>query len=92
MTLAMCVNNLIFSFFDLISIWKFIIYTLLYISVTLNERIFSGGGLGMKKINLCSCNNSSWIFTIFFLHHRHLHVIADTFSYLFKNTASSEGY
>ena len=68
------------------------IYALLYISAMLNERMFSGFGLWMKKISLCSCNNSSGIFTISFLHQRHLHAITGTFSYLLKNTAFSEGY
>ena len=90
MTLAVCVNNLIFLF--LISTRKSITYALLYTSATLNERIFSVGGFRMKKISLCSCNNSSGIFTISFLHHRHLHAITGTFSYLLKNTASCEGY
>ena len=69
LTLAVCVNNIIFF---LISTWKSIIYALLYtcISATLNERIFSGGGLWMKKTNPCSCNNSSDFHYI--LHHRHL--------------------
>ena len=31
-------------------------------------------------------------FTKSFLHHRHLHAITGAFSYLLKNTASSEGY
>ena len=65
-------------------------YALSYISATLNERIFSGGGLWMKKINLCSCNNSFGIFTLSFLYHMHLNAIIGTFSYILKNTASSE--
>ena len=67
------------SFF-LISTRKSIVYALLYISATLNERTFSGGGLWMKKTNLCRCNNSSEIFTISFLHHRHLRAITCTFT------------
>ena len=47
MTLAVCI-------FSLISTRKSIIYALLYISAILNEQIFSGGGLWMKKLNLCS--------------------------------------
>ena len=83
LTLAVCAN---------ISSKKSVISALLHISATLIKLIFSGGGLWMKKINLCSCNNSSWIFTISFLHHRHLHAITGTFSYLLKDIASSEGY
>ena len=49
--------------FFLISTRKSIIYALLYISATLNQRIFSGGGLWMKKINICRRNNSSGTFT-----------------------------
>ena len=45
----------------------------------------------MKKINLCSAI-TLMIFTIYFLHHRHLHAITGTFSYLLKNTASSGKY
>ena len=86
MTLAVCVDNLIFFF--LISTRKSIIYTLLYISATLNEHIFSGGGLRMKKIFAVAI--TLLIFTISFLHHRHLHAITGTFSYLLKNTVSSE--
>ena len=73
MTLTVCVSILIFF---LISTRKSLIYTLLYISATLNERIFSGSGLWMKKTNLCSCNNSFGIYNISFLHHRHLHASA----------------
>ena len=62
MTLAVCDNNMIFF---LISTRKSIIYALLYISATSNERIFSGGGLWMKKINLCRYSNSSDFHYIF---------------------------
>ena len=58
MTLAVCINNMIFFVFQ-IPTKKSIIYALLYINATLTERIFSVGGLWMKKTNLCSCNNSS---------------------------------
>ena len=89
MTLAVCVNNLIFF---LISTRKFITYALSYISGTLEKRIFSGGFLWMKKTYLCSCNNYFGIFTVSFLYQGHLLAITDTFSYLLKNTLTSEGY
>ena len=67
MSLAVCANNLIFfAHFN-----KEICYIRIVIHYCDVE--FSGGDPWMKKINLCSCNNSSEIFTISFLHHRHIH-------------------
>ena len=40
MTFAVCVNNMIRYFFFIISTRRSIIYALLYISATLNKRIF----------------------------------------------------
>ena len=65
---------------------------MLYISATLNERIFTGDGLRMKKKSIFAAEITLLIFIISFLHHRHLHAMTGILSYLLKNPASFEGY
>ena len=66
----------------------FKMYALLYINATLNERIFSGSGLWIKKINLCSCNNSSDFHYIFLTsqapscNNRHIQLLIEVYSLL----------
>ena len=54
------------------------------------NKYFQAVVFGRKK-SIFAVAIALLIFTISFLHHRYLHAITGTFSYLLNNTASCEG-